>query len=125
MRLLMPTGRSPDNRILTRELVVSEAADEVGRCVFFAYLLWPCAFDIGQDSPNLARIQLVFIGGHVAVHAGGRKDSPTFADKIIQLAVGMFPIVACPILGGWKRAIRLLHFPVGLPLKVDPVASAQ
>ena len=80
--------------------MVSEAANEVGCRVFLAYLLWPCAFDISQDSPNLARIQLVFIGGHVAVHAGGRKDSSTFADKIKQLAVGMFPIVACPILGG-------------------------
>ena len=75
-------GRDPMTDLSAQGSMMSEASNEVGCCVLLDYLFRPCAFDICQYGPNFSRIQLVFIGRHVAVHAGGRKDPPSFANKI-------------------------------------------
>ena len=100
-----------------------EAADEVGLDLFLPGFIWPAAFYIGDNGPDLARVEDCFEARHIAFDVPGRKGAAAEGDIIEQLAVRMLPGMAAGVLR-WSRksAVGQLIFPARLAFQVQPMA---
>ena len=86
-------------------------------------LLWPRAFDVGEDGAHLVFAEDALVGGH-GVGGGARHGRTAVQGHGDEVLVGVVPGVAAGVVGrGRIAAVGQGCLPVGLAFEVDAVAD--